>query len=326
MTLILSASDVEKCIDLPGLIQPVGEAMVALSTNQAQQPLRQRLFDKSSGAMLACLPSHMRSLDKFAVKVVSSNPRLTDHAGGRRVSQIIVLADMNGRFLAIMHATAIGTYRTAAASAFAANLLARPDASALAVIGCGVQGRVEAMAMSHIRALRRITAFDIRPDRAEQFRSDVSNALGIQVEIAADARAAVKDADLASLATTSSVAVLDADWLPAGCHISALGAHSPTARELDSATVAKARVFVESREAAFAEAGDILIPIQEGLITAEHVLGEIGDVAAGRVEGRSDANDITLFKSTGMGLQDLAAANQVYQRAIEFGLGIDMAI
>ncbi len=324
MTRVLSAAEVKACLDLDILIPAVGAAMTSLSQGQAQQPLRQRIFDRRSGAMLACLPSHVMPLERFAVKVVSSNWQLSRPTEAPRVSQIIALAGMDGRFLAVMHGATIGTFRTAAASAFAADLLASREARTLAIVGCGRLGRIEAQAMARVRQLTRIRCFDIRPERAEALRHDLSTMLGIAIEVAADARSAVEGADIVSLATTSPTPVLSADWLRPGCHLSVLGAHTLSSREVDSSTVACARVFVESREAAFAEAGDIVIPIREGLVTEAHVLGEIGDVASGRVAGRATDDDITLFKSTGIGVQDLAAAQAVLERALQLGLGTDM--
>jgi ornithine cyclodeaminase/alanine dehydrogenase-like protein (mu-crystallin family) len=324
VTRVLTAGDVEACLDLDILIPAVGAAMTALSEGQAQQPLRQRIFDRASGAMLACLPSHVVPLGRFAVKVVTSNWQLAGPAEAPRVSQIIMLAGMDGRFLAAMHGATIGIFRTAAASAFAASLLARRDARSLAILGCGRLGRIEARAMARVRKLERIHCFDIRPERAKALGSDLSATLGIAVHVAEDARSAVEDADIVSLATTSTEPVISAEWIRPGCHLSVLGAHTLSSREVDSRTVARARVYAESREALFAEAGDIVIPIREGLIAETHVLGEIGQVAAGQVLGRVADDDVTLFKSTGIGVQDLAAAQAVYERALRSGLGTDM--
>ena len=319
--LILDKSDVRKCLDPDALIGAVGDAMKAFSAGTAQQPLRQRLLSSNTGGMLASLPSYMESTETFCVKVVSGNSSLTDAAGFRRVAQVVVLASTRGEILSVMHGTDLGTWRTSACSAFAAGLLARPDARSHAIVGIGAQGRAEALFVGRHLGIRDLRVVDLNTDRASACAEDLGQTLGIPVRVCETVEEAVEGADVVSLTTNSRVPVIRLDWLAPGCHVSALGAHNPKAREVCSDTMAHSRVFCESRAALLAEAGDFIIPMEEGRFSADHLVGEIGAVGLGICAGRRAGDERTLFKSTGVGLQDLAAASLFHSRAVAAGIG-----
>lgn len=176
--------------------------------------------------------------------------------------------------------------------------------------------------MMHRRfGIRDVRIHDILPERAAALAEALRDRDGISARVCATAREAVDNADIVSLTTNAKAPVTRYDWLAPGTHVAALGAHNPKAREVDSDTVAAARVFAESRESLLSEAGDFLIPLGEGRFDESHLVAEIGAVASGAASGRRDATDLTLFKSTGMGLQDLAAAALVYERALATGIG-----
>lgn len=324
MALILDKATVLECLDLSKLVDDIADGMKALSNGQAIQPLRTRVFSTQTGGLLASLPCYLAGEELFSAKLGFSHPTLRDENGTRHLTQIIALGDTEGRLMAVMHGTVLGMYRTAACSALAARYLSAADASHLAVIGCGPMGMAEAEVMATIRPLQKITIHDLNPAASQAFRSLVQDRTGVEVAICGSNEEAVRGADLVSLATTSHDPVIRRDWLRPGCHVSALGAHRKDYREVDSDTMAAAAVFVESREALMAEAGDYLIPIGEGRYGEDHYVAEVGTLALGAVAPGNWQDRLTLFKSTGVGVQDLVIARHVFERAQAEGRGIQV--
>lgn len=322
MTLVLDKAAALECLDLKKLVDEIGEGMAALSRGEAVQPLRTRVFSAATGGLLASLPCYLAGQELFSAKLGFSHPTLRDAEGTRHLTQVIAFGDTEGRLLAIMHGTLLGMYRTAACSALSAKYLSPPSAAHLAVIGCGPMGQAEAEVMATVRPLSRITVHDLNPSAAEKFRAVVEKKTGIPVTICASNQEAVEGADLVSLSTTAHDPVIDRKWLTAHCHVAALGAHRKDQREVDSASMAEAGVFIESRDALMAEAGDYLIPISEGLYDSDHFVAEVGTLYSGVTPSTGWTDRLTVFKSTGVGVQDLIIARHVYQRAIERGLGI----
>jgi ornithine cyclodeaminase/alanine dehydrogenase-like protein (mu-crystallin family) len=324
MVLVLDKASAIACVDLPTLIDEIGAGMAALKKGGVQQPLRTRLFSEKTGGLLASLPCYLTGDELFCAKLGFSHPTLRSPDGARHLTQLIALGDTEGRLLAIMHGTILGMIRTAACSAFAARYLSQADASHLAVIGCGPMGRAEAEAVAAVRPLRTITVHDINPRAAEEFRDMVQAKTGVEVVICTSTQNAVRNAPLVSLATTSHTPVIQRDWLTAHCHVAALGAHRKDYREVDSDTMTEAAVFIESEDALMAEAGDYLIPIVEGRYGPEHYTALVGALADGTAPADSWAERLTVFKSTGVGIQDLVIARHVHERAVKAGLGVSM--
>jgi alanine dehydrogenase len=322
MVLILDKSVALNCLELPKLVVEIGEGMAALSRGEAVQPLRTRVFSTKTGGLLASLPCYLTGEELFSAKLGFSHPTLRYADGTRHLTQIIALGDTEGRLLAVMHGTLLGMYRTAACSALAARFLSLSSASHLAVIGCGPMGQAEAEVMAAFRPLSRITVHDPNRVAAEKFRQVVEAKTGLAVTICASNEEAVQGAQLVSLATTSHEPVIQREWLLCNCHVSALGAHRKDQREVDSATMAEAAVFVESKDALMAEAGDYLIPLSEGLYKADHYIAEVGELATGKISSQDWGDRLTVFKSTGVGVQDLIIARHVYKRALEKGVGV----
>lgn len=322
MALILDKAATLGCLELAKLVDEIGDGMAALSRGKAIQPLRTRVFSEKTGGLLASLPCYLADDELFSAKLGFSHPTLRDSEGTRHLTQIIALGDTEGRLLCVMHGTLLGMYRTAACSALAAKFLTSPRASHLAVIGCGPMGQAEAQVMATVRPLSRITVHDLNPEAAEKFRRHVERTTGVDVTVCSSNEQAVEGADIVSLATTSHGPVIKREWLTANCHVSALGAHRKNEREVDSATMSSAAVFAESKEALMAEAGDYVIPITEGLYGEDHLIGEVGQLVADEIPVRDWASLLTVFKSTGVGVQDLIIARHVYQRALEKGVGM----
>ena len=270
------------------------------------------------------MPGHLSEPAVVGVKVVgvfraNRQTEFDTHQG------IVLLLDpATGVPRAILDASEITALRTAAVSGLATRLLAREEAHDLALLGSSVQARTHLAAMLAVRPVRRVRVHSPDPTHCEQFCERESLRHGIEVEACTSAREAVSGADLICTVTGSREPVLEGDWLSPGAHINAAGACAPRERELDTAAMLRARVFVDSRAAAWSEAGDLLIPRAEGALGELHVEAELGELLAGEHPGRGDPQDITLFESLGLAVEDLAAAEFVWQRAQQAGLGTEV--
>jgi ornithine cyclodeaminase len=226
-----------------------------------------------------------------------------------------------GRPLAIVDATVITAIRTAAVSGVATKLLARPEAADLAILGSGTQARTHLAAMLLARPIRRVRVWSRTPAHAARFAEAEGGRHGRVIEATGSARDAVDGADLICTTTASPEPILEGAWLGPGAHINAVGSSVPVARELDTDAVVRSRLFVDRRESALNEAGDFLFPKKEGAVSDAHIQGEIGELLLGSVAGRTSPDQITLFKSLGLAIEDLAAAHHVYTRAQSEGVG-----
>ena len=324
--IVLGRQEVLDLVDMSALVEAVEQGLVELSAGTAINPNRLRIFVPERQAMMACMPAYLGNAGALGAKVVASSSRAVAPGEPRPMSALILLADTEGRFLSVMCGTQLGALRTAAASAVAIRLLARADASVMAVIGCGVQGRAELAGALAVRPLSRVHAFDTDPARAAAFRAEMTERHGVDVVVEGDPESAVAAAGIVALATTSADPVVAAAAYRPGTHINAVGAHTPTTREMDSDTVARGRLFVESRQAILAEAGDVLIPLREHRFAEDHIVGELGDVASGTKPGRAGPEEVTIFKSTGIAVEDVVAARLVYEAALARGTGVSVSM
>jgi ornithine cyclodeaminase/alanine dehydrogenase-like protein (mu-crystallin family) len=238
---------------------------------------------------------------------------------------ILVMDATNGTPLAVMNGTDITAIRTGAASGAATDLLARKDSRVAAIFGAGVQGRTQLEAVCTVRSIQKAHIFDPTRDRAETFASEMSKKLSIPVTAAASNRA-LWEADIICTATSSAEPVFADKNVKPGTHINAIGSYKPHKREVPAETVLHAKVFVDQVEPCFDEAGDIIIPLREGLITQDHILGEIGEILSSEKPGRTSGDDITFFKSVGNAVQDLVSAAKILETAREMDLGVEVAL
>jgi len=320
---ILNQAQVTELLPMEECIGVMETVLRTLASGGAQLPLRAAIAVPGTGGGLFCwMPAQLSDPPALGLKLISVFPSndgtpLDSHQG------VVFLVDPGtGAPLAMMDASSITGIRTAAVSAVATRALAREDASDLAILGSGVQARSHLEAMLAVRKLRRVRVWSPSPQRLAGFVRWAKQRLGVAAEAVQDPREAVLGADLICTTTASSNPVLLGEWLADGAHINAVGSSIPTARELDSAAVARTRMFVDRRESAVSEAGDYLIPLREGAITERHLLGELGDVLLGKIPGRTGAGDITLFKSLGVAVEDLASAHHVLRKAEARGIGL----
>jgi len=306
------------------------DALIAHAEGRGSFPLRTVTNPPGAGAMLGMMPAHLAGAPgSFALKTVCMVE--ANHARGLDTHQglVALFSAETGVATAILNASAITEIRTAAVTAAATRALARADAEVIAIVGAGVQGRAHLRALHGVRPWSEVRIASRTPSRATTLAADASALLGddATVVVAPDAEAAITGADVIVLATSSREPVINRDWLAAGGHVNAVGASSPTARELDVRTVADAALFCDSRESLLNEALEFRLAREEGAIDGEsHIRAELGELFSGRHPGRRDATELTLFRSLGVGIEDLAAAELAVVRARELGLGTEVSL
>ena len=324
--LLLSEAEVREVLPMPDLIDGMQTALAAFSTGEAQQPLRTVLEVGSAKAFFGVMPAFMPRSGALGTKLVTVFGSNAAIGLPTHLATIVLLDPTTGALICVMDGRYITEARTAAVSAVSVKLLAREDAGVLAIIGTGVQARSHLEAIAHVRSLREVRVWSPTESHRERFAENARVLTAAPVRVASDARSAVAGADLIALTTASREPVVESSWIADGAHICAVGACRPDQREMSTELVRKATLFVDSRTSALAEAGDVVLPIKEGAFDATHIAAELGDVAAGRMNGRSQSTEVTVFKSLGMAVEDLAAAHMAYQRAQARGIGRTSAL
>jgi ornithine cyclodeaminase/alanine dehydrogenase-like protein (mu-crystallin family) len=324
MILVLSESEVEQLLPMEACIDVMSEALAALARGEMYQPLRGVVRPPEALGLIGLMPAYRSAQPAAfglkAVNVMPGNPArgLDAHQGA------VLLSDGDtGELRAIVNASAITAIRTAAVSGVATRTLARDDTRELAILGAGVQARSHLQAMAAVRPFERARIWSRTPANAERLAAEAD--VRFPVEAVDTAEAAVRGADVVVTATSAQTPVVERGWLAEGAHVNAVGSSIPTTRELDSETVAAASLFVDRRESTENESGDYLIALRAGAIRPGHIRAELGDVLVGAAPGRTSASELTLFKSLGLAVEDLAAAQYVVERARESGVGTEVA-
>ena len=324
--LIVNQGEVRRLLPMNECMDVMAQTLTALARGEAIQPLRlvMRLPEKIGA--LGVMPSYLGNIASMGLKVISVFPgnhgtKYDSHQGA-----VLLFEAKHGQLLSLMDASAITAIRTAAVSGVATRLLAREDAQTLAILGSGVQARTHLSAMIEARNVTRARVWSRNAERARQFADRETERHGIPVSAALTVQEAAAEADIICTTTAAPEPVLRAEWIAKGAHINAVGSSIPTTRELDTAAVKNARLYVDRRESTLNEAGDFLFAKQEGAIDDKHIVGEIGEILTGAVPGRRTPDEITLFKSLGLGIEDLAAASHVYAKAVETGAGVSVEL
>ena len=321
--LVLSAADVHALLGPAECADAMRAALIALQEGTAQQPLRTVIRPEGAAGLVGLMPAYLSAGDgpaAYGLKAIWITPG--NAAAGLDPHQGVVLlaSGETGEPLAVLNASAVTEIRTAAASVVATQLLARTDADVLAVIGTAGQARSHIEALSLARPLSEIRVAGRDLAKAERFAASVA-AGGVPVRACASVRDAVTGAGIVVTVTSSAEPVLRGEWLEPGMHVNAVGASQPGARELDSAAVGAGVLFADRRESLLAESGDYLMAAADGTTGPERIRAELGEILTGRAPGRISADEITIFKSLGLAVEDLAAAACVYQNAAAAGTG-----
>lgn len=325
MLLLLDEAAVASLLTWDDLVPLMRRTLAAFSTGGAVQPVRTMVRMPRHGSILAPMPGYLAEADALGVKLVAVAPGNAAKGLPTHQASIMLFDPATGLPLALMDGRLITEMRTAAVSAAAALALARPGAGVLTLIGSGVQAMSHLRVFAHVFKLREVRVAGRQEVHALRFAAAAEAWVGVPVRVVRASEEAVEGADLIVTATASATPVLRGAWLTPGVHISAVGACTPEARELDSEAVARARVFVDSRAGAAAEAGDLLLAQRDGAIGPDHVAGEIGEVFAGRIAGRERDDQITVFESLGIAVEDVATARLVVDKARAAGIGREVS-
>jgi len=317
--LVLNQQEVEELLDMEGCIEAMAEALSSLARGEVHVPLRAVVKPPSEDTFIGLMPAHRGGgVPLYSLKTVCVMPDNPQRGLDAHQGTVTLFDGETGETRAIMNASAITAIRTAAVSAVATRLLAREDARELGILGAGVQAR------SHLEALRLVRDFDrvrIYAPTAEHARVLAGES---GAEAVGSAEEAVRDADVVVTATSSVEPVLERKWLKQGAHLNVIGGRPPTMRELDVATVADSAFYTDKRESAENEAHDYRDALEAGAIGSDHIRGEIGEVLIGSAPGRQSPEELTVFRSLGLAVEDLAAAEYVVRRARERGAGVEV--
>jgi alanine dehydrogenase len=326
MIRILSRTDVREALSMAAAIEAVEAAFVQLSAGKAEMPVRASLPVERHDGVTLFMPAYLEDDDRMAVKIVSvfsQNPE----RGLPLIHALVVVVDATtGAPAAVMEGGYLTALRTGAASGAATDLLAREDARTSAIFGAGVQGRTQLEAVCAVRPIEAAWVYDLNPDQARAYADEMAAQLGIVVEVAETPAEALAEADVVCTATTSSTPVFDDGDVRPGTHINAVGAYTPEMQEIPAATVLRAKVVIDELESSLAEAGDLIIPIEAGMMTEERIHAELGEIAAGQKVGRVSADEVTLFKSVGVAVQDAAVAGAILTEARRLDLGVEVEL
>jgi ornithine cyclodeaminase/alanine dehydrogenase-like protein (mu-crystallin family) len=327
MPLLLSETDLKRVLDMRELIPAMRDALAHFSRGDVIQPVRPTLKIEPAGGYYSTMPAYLRDEQGGALgmKSVTFFP---GNAGGARpthLATVLLLDPASGALVALLDGRLITEMRTGAVTAVSVDLLARREAGRLAILGSGFQARSHLAAIALVRRLTSVTVWSRNPAHAARFAQETAGTVGCTIRTAPSVREAMRGAEIVVAVTAASEPITDAAWLEPGMHLCAVGSSVPDMRELDAATVARSRVFVDSRASAEAEAGDLIMAVREGRIGAGHIVAELGEVAAGAPGRRSD-EEITLFKSLGLAVEDVVTARLAVARAKSIGAGTEVTL
>ncbi|MCK5772356.1 MAG: ornithine cyclodeaminase family protein [Thermoplasmata archaeon] len=325
MVLLLNREDVISVLDMTDCIDMLEKAFTEMANGTAVLPLRINI--KPPGGISLYMPAYLQEMNALACKVVTvykDNPK--DHNMPTTIGKVLLQDSKTGEVICIMDGGYLTAVRTGAVSGLATKFLAREDEEqVVSIFGAGAQAKMQLWAMCEVRDVSRALVHDKFPEAAEKFAKEMSEKLDIPVEVCDD-MGQLLNADLICTATSSPTPIFDGSKVKAGAHINGIGSHSPGARELDTQIIKRSLLIADSREACLNEAGDIMMPVEEGAITPDHIHADLGEIVVGSREARASPEQITLFKSNGLAIQDTATAKLVYDLAREEGIGKDVDI
>jgi ornithine cyclodeaminase len=320
--LLLNHDEVAALLPMGECIPLMHEALVSLAEGLVHQPLRTIVRPPGAAGVMGLMPSYASGAHPaFGLKAICVFHGNAAQGKDSHQGAVLHFSAESGELLAVINASAVTAVRTAAVSGVATRALAREDAGDLCVIGAGVQARSHVEAMAHVRPLRRCRVASRRAERARRLAEELRARYAFPIEAVGTAEDALRGADLIVTATNSVEALVRREWVSEGAHLNAVGACTPNARELDAATLAASSLFVDRVESALHEAGDYLRAALDGVVGPEHIRAELGEVLRGTKPGRTSTAEITLFKSLGLAVEDLAAAEYLYRKAKETGAG-----
>ena len=321
---ILSSADIVKVLDMPEVLKLVEQAFGERGRGRVQMPPKSYLFFGEHDGDLRVMPAFMDSLGQAGVKMVNVHPQNPSRYGLPTVMATIVLFNPEtGEPLSIMDGTRITAMRTAAAAGVATKYLARPDSRILGLIGAGHQSFYQLQAINLVMKVAECAVYDVSKEKAESLAVIASRRLNLNVRVCASPEEAVRESDVVVTVTPSSSPIVKNEWVTDGMHLNCVGADAPGKQELETGILKRARIIIDDWEQA-SHSGEINVSVTQGVITRSDVIGEIGDIIAGSLQGRTRDNEITLFDTTGLAIQDVVCAWKAYEMAERKGLGVLM--
>ena len=323
MALLLNRSDVQQVLTMAKAIDVVEAAFAELAHDTAEMPPRTVMIDPAVGGWIAYMPAYLKSgggLGVKAVTVYKDNP--TKFGLPTTIGTILVQDNQTGEVVAAMDGGYLTAMRTGAVSGVATRHMARPDSKVGGVLGAGVQARQQAVAVAEASNVDTILTFSLDDDTSRrEFADWIAQATGLDVQLATSTEALCRESDIVALATTATNPIVNANWWKPGAHINAIGSHAPGLRELDTASIQRARIICDQLDACMAEAGDLQIPVENGDYAWSDIAGDLGDVVNGNTPGRTSGDEVTIFKSVGLAIQDISCAALVYREAVANDIG-----
>jgi ornithine cyclodeaminase len=315
--LMVNHQEVQQWLPMSECMDGMTETLKMLSRGNAVNPLRHAMWLPDKSGLIGMMPAYLGDTGVMGLKAISVFPgnHATDYDSHQ--GAVMLFETKNGRLLAMMDASKITAIRTAAVSGVATRLLAREDASHLTILGSGVQAKTHLEAMQVARKITSVRVWSQHFDHAQKFSDQTSADHNIPIRAFDTVKEAVAGADIICTVTSATEPILRGDWISPGTHINAVGSSVAFARELDTAAVVKAKLFVDRKESTLNEAGDFLFPKKEGAIDDGHIQGEIGDILLDKIGGRVSLEEITLFKSLGLAAEDVASAHYIYQKLLK---------
>ncbi|MFP4528887.1 MAG: ornithine cyclodeaminase family protein [Candidatus Kapaibacterium sp.] len=325
MALLLTRSDVIDVLDMKSAMDIVEKAFAELFYGSALMPQRTPIEVGDQDCVALFMPAYLKQLGAIGAKIVTVfKQNMPKHNLPAVLGTVVVLDEKTGRTEAIMDGGFLTAICTGAVSGVATKYMVNPEAKVASIIGSGIQARTQIWATVEAHAFTKYYVYSIDPpDQIDAFCQEMSHMHGIPFERTETAREAVEMADVLTLASSAKEPIIDGAWLRPGCHINGIGSHVPAMRELDTKTVNKARIICDLKSACLAEAGDFIIPINESQFDESRIAGNLGDVVVGKVPARTSPDEITLFKSVGLAIQDVSTAMAVLRRARELGVGTE---
>lgn len=324
MAILLTEDDVKALLSMDHVIATMESALADFSSGRVVQPLRTVIQVGPQKAFYGVMPAYIPRLPALGAKMVTVFASNAERNLPSHLATISLFDPETGALLALVDGRYITEARTGAVSAVSVNYLAKPDAGVLALIGSGVQARSHLEAIDRVRQLHDVRVWSPSAERRNAFATDMASHVAAPLRAVATAEEAVRGASIVVLVTSAREPVVRSDWIADGAHICAVGACRPDQREMDAALVARGELWVDSREAALSEAGDILLAIKDGVIDQNHIAGELGAFVESASRRKDDR--LTIFKSLGMGVEDVAAAHLALMKARQAGRGQMIAV
>jgi ornithine cyclodeaminase/alanine dehydrogenase-like protein (mu-crystallin family) len=327
MTRLLSRQDVMKVLDMGDVLDILEGAFADYANGKANMPQRTPITAPEHGGLALFMPAYLQGMGALGTKTVTVYKDNPSKFGVPTVlGTILILDEKTGAPVALMDGGYLTAMRTGGVAGLATRLLAKPEATVHCMFGTGGMARTHAWAVDKARDIEKLVLFSLDPvDKRQAFADSLKDIISCEIVLADDPAEAVAQSDIVTLITSAKDPIVQGDWFQPGTHINGVGSHAPHMRELDTLTVQRSRVICDLVDACKAEAGDFMIPAQKGEWSWDQVGGSLGDVITGGIPGRSNADEITLFKSVGLAIQDISVAFHVYKKAQELGVGQDFA-